>query len=535
MIDDLNKDGSEVVRVLSYPENIRQKFGMYIDSPDTMARECIDNSTDEILSCKTCNLIIVNTKDYSGYCVVADNGRGIPVYMSPDRPDQTQADVAVSTLHAGTKFSNINSTTVGTYGVGVAATNALSSDFWCLSKITQENYDKSLPVVKSFYESLGPRSKKEVFYYVYYQKGYKVSEGAGRKADLERIMGLKKPLPENMSTITAFKVDTEIFSNPKVEVPVENLENFLFIQEKFYKRKVQIVVNNEVLTAANIKPYQFEILRTITPADPSKNPFIGVYATFEIDPGLAPKKSTGSVNGLVVNSGVHIQYIESCFESALREEYKIKHKTIFPGLKLWVVMLVEDPVYDSQIKSRLRSISKVKATDFQDIARDFIKIFRKNEDYWMSHVNKLNALAESYKSISAVEKAQKIIDSASGNNVFKGKQDYVEGFSDATSHDRWSCELFLCEGLSAGSGLKAGRKTSQYHAILPLRGKILNVKDSTVDEALANKEVFTILKAIGLGIDVHNVTSDCQTPEEAFEKIKKFSRYSKLILATDAD
>lgn len=533
---DLNVNGQEQVRVLEYPENVRSKHGMYLDCESSCLREVIDNSTDEVLSCKTCNTVIIDT-DFNGYNMVCDQGRGIPIYLSPDKPGRTQADVAVSTLHAGSKFVNADSK-IGTYGIGVSATNALSSAFWVLSKITQENYDKSIPVVKSFYESLGPRSRKEIFYYVYYEKGYKISEGAGKKSDLEKMIfggpGVKT-LPADMSTITLFMIDPEIFPNPKTTIPIKNLENFLFIQEKFYRRKVTIVANGEVLTAGNIKPYQFEILKTITPADISKNPYVGVYVTFEADPSLSPKKSTGSVNGLVVDNGVHIQYMEQCFEAALREEYKIKHKTIFPGLKMWVIMLVEDPVYDSQIKSRLRSISKVKVSDFQEIIKDFIKIFRKNEDYWITHVNKLNALAESYKSIGAVEKAQKMIDSATGNQAFKSKQEYVEGFSDATAHDRWGAELFLCEGLSAAGGLKAGRKSTAYHAVLPLRGKILNVKDSTVDEALANKEIFTMLRVIGLGIDINNVTTGCQTPEEAYAKIQKSSRYGKVIIATDAD
>jgi DNA gyrase subunit B len=673
---ELNTNGSDLIRVLDYPECVRMKHGMYLSSPTDMLRECIDNSTDEVLACKTCNLIIVDT-NFDGYNLVCDQGRGIPIFLSPDRPGQTQADVAVSTLHAGSKFVNQDSK-IGTYGIGVSATNALSTHFWVLSKITQENYDKSLPVVKNFYESLGPRSKKEVFYYAYYEKGIKISEGAAKKSELEKMMGVSKALPEGMSTMTLFVVDPEIFPSQRVEIPVENLENFLFIQEKFYRRKIQVIANGQVLTSASIKPYQFEILRTITPADISKNPYIGVYVTFEVDATLSPKKSAGSVNGLVVNNGVHIQYLEGCFEAALREEYKIKHKTIFPGLKMWVIILAEDLVYDSQIKSRLRSISKVKASDFQEITKDFIKIFRKNEDYWLAHVNKLNALAESYRSIGAIEKAQKMIDSATGNNAFRSKQEYVEGFADATSHDRWGCELFVCftgdtevttfdderismvdlekkinageeiytfscksdstlvpsrikaakkikevtelckvsldngesfvctpdhkhmlrngeykeakdlqmgdlmmsldieeeirvksieiyntvktpvycievtskehnfplaagiftkncEGLSAASGLKAGRKSSEYHAVLPLRGKVLNVKDASVDEALANKEIFTLLKVIGLGIDANNVTSDCKTREEAYEKIKKYSRYGKICIATDED
>lgn len=672
---ELNSNGQEMIRVLEYPENIRQKFGMYIDSPSTMLREAIDNSTDEVLSSK-CSLIIIDT-NFDGYNLVADQGRGIPIFMSPDKPDRTQADVAVSTLHAGSKFTNTDSK-VGTYGVGVSATNALSSRFIVLSRIREDNFDKSLPAVKSFYESLGPRSRKEVFYYSYYERGYKVEEGAARKKDLEKRLGLSKELPTEMSTMILFQVDSEIFPKTRADIPVENIQNFLFIQEKFYHRKLTVVANGEVLTAAGIKPYKYEIIRTITPADPSKNPYLGVYVTFEVDQSLSPKKCTGSVNGLVVDGGVHISYIEKCYEDALRAEYKINHKTIFPGLKMWVILLAEDLIYDSQIKSRLKSISKVKQVDFSEITKEFQKVFRKNDDYWRKHVDKLNALAESYKSIGAMEKAQKIIDSVRGNNVFRSKQDYVEGFSDATSNDRWGCELFMCfpgdteiltyngekikfidltkriesgeqiytfsctkegnilksriiasekiktspelvtitlendisfrctpdhrimlrtgeykeayeltekdrlmsyydcsgkifkvekkvldnpedvyclevdnkehnfllgckifvkncEGLSAASGLKAGRHNTLYHAVLPLRGKILNVKDSTVDEAMANKEIFTMLKTIGLGIDINFVGSKCKTPEETYQEIQKHTRYGKIILTTDAD
>lgn len=437
---------SNDVRVLEYPENVRSKPGMYVDdNPSTLLREVVDNCLDEA-SCGFCKNIIITTngREYGDYNVVADDGRGIPIKMSPDRPGHTMAELAAGVLHAGSKFSNLTASTCGTYGVGLSVVTSLSDRFIVLSKITPDNYDKSLPQVKEFYESCGPRSRKELFYYCLFQKGYKVDEGAAKKSDIEKMLGFSTPLPDGMSTIIAYIVDREIFPNPKTGIPTENLENFLFIQERFYKRKIQVLANGEVLTSSSIKPYQFEILRTITPADISKNPYIGVYVTFEVDPGLSPKRTSGSVNGLVVNQGVHIQYMEQCFEQALREEFKIKHKTIFPGFRMWVIMLVEDPVYDSQLKVRLRAVSKVKASDFQEIVKDFIKIFRKNEDYWYKHVNKLNALAESYKSIGAVEKAQKMIESASGNQMFRAKSEYVEGFSDATSRDRWNCELFLC-------------------------------------------------------------------------------------------
>ena len=540
-MEQLNETNYDEIRILSWPESVRSKIGMYIDNSTGMLREILDNATDEVLASMTsgskdiCDLVVVDNKNYNGYNVVADNGRGIPIIMCPDKPDQTMARVSISVLHSGSKFKNSDPKS-GTYGLGSAIVCAASSEYWLLSKITQHNYDKSLPCVKTFYDSLGPRSKKDIFYFVHYKCGYLESEGAAKKKDIEAMMGISRELPANMSTIVAFQVDPTIFSNTKAEIPVENLTNFLFIQEKFYRRKVTIVVNDAPMTSSGYTPYKFEILKTITPACPDLNPFVGVYCTFECDPSLAQKSSKGSVNGLVVDGGVHISFLETCYQEALKAEYKISHKTLLPGLKMKAIILAEDLVYDSQIKSRLKSISKVKQSDFSEITKEFQKIFRKNDDYWRPHVEKLNALAESYRSIGAYEKAQKMIDSSKGNLSFRMKgQNYVEGFSDATTTDRWKAELFLCEGLSASAGLKSGRRSSLYHAILPLRGKILSVKDVSVEEALANKEIFTMLSTIGLGIDVNFVGMSCQTPEETYAEIQKHARYGKIVIATDSD
>lgn len=83
--------------------------------------------------------------------------------------------------------------------------------------------------------------------------------------------------------------------------------------------------------------------------------------------------------------------------------------------------------------------------------------------------------------------------------------------------------------LSPAGSLKSGRHNTQFHAVLPLRGKILSVLDKTVDQALDNKEIHTIFKVIGLGMDVNNVTKDAKSFEEAYELIKKYSRYGKLL------
>lgn len=532
-----NLDGQSVVRVLDFPENFRSKWSMYIDNESGCLREIIDNATDESYACKTCNDIFINT-DFLGWNIVADSGRGIPIFMSPDRPEQTQADVSISVAHAGSKFKGTGMTKTGTFGLGSSIVNALSEDYILLSIITEENHNQSIKPVFDLWNSSGPRSKKELYYIVWYKKGYKYYEGAHKLSDIEKqIFGNKDVFPKGYSSIVLFKPDPEIFGKPRTEVPVENLRNFALIQEKFYRRKVNLHINGTTINSSGFVPFRYEILKTITPADTSQNKSIGIYVTFEIDEDFGNKVCGGSVNGLKVDSGIHIQYLESCYEQALKAEYKIKHKTIFNGLKMFVLVLADEISYDSQTKVRLKSITKVKISDFTDIVKEFQKVFRRDPEYWETHVGKLNYLAESMKSLSAVEKAQKIIDGASGSSMYRSKAEMIPGFSDATAGhgDRWDCELVLCEGQSAAGSLKSGRRSTQFHAILPLRGKVKNVSEVDANTMMENKEFYTIFRLIGLGIDENNVTHGCKTVGEAMEKIKKHARYGKIILNFDED
>ena len=278
-------------------------------------------------------------------------------------------------------------------------------------------------------------------------------------------------------------------------------------------------------------------MKRIIPEDKSLNEYVDVFISFGVDPELSTKEYCGSINSLTVDTGVHINYAEDCFSAALKDEFNLKHRYITNGLKMCVICLAAEVTFNSQTKERLKSFTKVKASDFLPLVKEFQKVFRRNLEYWQEHVDRLNYLAESMKSLSAVDKAQKIIDDAAGRGLYKAKGEMVEGFSDATApyNERWNCEIFLTEGLSPAGSLKSARKSTKYTAIMPLRGKVKNVKDSSADQVMDNKELFTIFKLIGLGIDVNNVTSKCNNAEEAYEAIKHYSRYGKIIIATDAD
>lgn len=532
------------IEVKDFPENVRTRPGMYVggvDDPSVIFREIIDNAFDESYAYSKCNQIFID-QNYNGYHIVADNGRGLPIIMSPDKPDQTMADVAVSYLHSGSKFSASDASRVGQNGVGSAACNALSESFIVLSVITETNFDKSILPVYDLWTSSGPRSKRDLYYVVAYEDGIKVYEGAHKLKDLEKMIFEKScprgyvSLPTGYSTLILFKPDSKLFTTTKSKLPLKNIQYFLLIQEKFYKRKVNVIVNGESMTGS-FTPYQFEIIKTIIPADTSKNPSISMYVTFEVDPELGSRITEGSVGGLVTDTGQHIQFAEYCYEEALRNEFKIKHKCIFNGLKMCVVILATEVVFDSQTKTRLKSISKVKSTDFGPIIKEIQKIFRTFPEYWCQHVDRLGFLADSMRSLSAAEKAEKLISGTGTSASYKLKSELQGKFVDATAgqSERFDCELFVVEGDSAGGSLVGGRKSSKYHAVLPLRGRVVNTEGMNEDKMLENKEMYTLFRAAGLGLDVSNVMSEATSSEEAIEILRRNARYGKIIISTDAD
>ena len=538
----MSNEKEEVIRVLDFPENVRAKWGMYIDSANSCLREILDNATDESFVSRSCDNIVVDT-DFNGYNLVADNGRGIPISMSVDRPEQTQADVSISVLHSGSKFVATGTATVGTHGVGSACANALSERYILMSRITRENYNRSVPAVREAWKSSGPRSRGDLYYYVEYRKGYKVAESAGHLPEIEGYLFGDSPkgyrqIPAGYSTIVLFRPDPEIWGSVRTDLPIQNIRNFLLIQEKFYGRRVTVIANGEVMNGPGFTPYRYEILRSIAPADPSANPEVKVYLTFEIDKeSLGPKNTEASMNGLTCSSGIHLQYAESAFETALREEYKIRHRLLTPGLRMFALFLADDVQYSGQTKERCKSITKVKATDFADLVKDFRKIFRSDPEYWESHAMILNSLAESLKNLTATEKAGKLQVGTATTAGLRVRAELSDKLVDATAgpSDRWDCELFLCEGESAGGSLVKSRRGSKYHAVMKLRGRVLNVDGADVDQMLENKEFYTIFRAIGLGLDCNFVGSDAGSPEEAYEAIRRASRYGKIIISTDED
>jgi len=539
----MSKSNQEEIKItyLPFPECVKKRSGVYlggIENFDIPFREIQDNALDE-LSSGYGDTVLLST-NFNGFNFVADNGRGLPIVMSEQDPNITQAYLSLSTLHSGSKFeASETATRTGLNGVGSAATQAVSSIYIMMSRITENNYNRSTSEVKKVWESAGPRSKKDLYYILVFEQGYLVHEGAGKLSELEATIfkGIDNyvRIPEGMSTIVLFKGNNEIYESIEAHIPLVNLEYFMLIQEKFYNRRVNIIIDGQRLSSS-FKPYKYEITKTIIPADTSSNKRVDVYFTFEIDDSYGSKEGFGSINGLD-SKGLHLQIAESCYKTALKDYYKIKHDSLMQGLRYCVVMIANEVLFSSQTKENLKSITKVKTTDFAEVVKEIQRIFKKSPDYWDLHVERLQAYSDSLKSLSAIEKADRMMNN-NDNGFYKSKANIVDGFSDATDKDRWNCELFLCEGISPAGSLKSGRRPINgvlQQAILPLRGKVLNVSEVNINKALENKEISTIFTLLKVGIQENNVTSGCKTVEEALEMLRQRSRYGKICIAVDSD
>ena len=520
------------IEFLQYPENVRKRTGMYLGSVEhegvnTSLREVIDNSTDEVGS-GFGNIVHIST-NLNGYNYVADDGRGIPIQMSPDVPEKTQADLAISELHSSSKFKTGSIGRVGINGVGEACVVACSERFALLVRVNENNWKGSIPDVEKAWKSIGPRQKNELYYIVIYEKGYKVFESCLLLKDIEKKLFGKKfdqPIPRGMSTIALFKLDKEIFEGVSTipDIPYSNLNYFLLIQQRFFgKKKVAVYIDGEPMKCM-FKPFKFEIATTIKPKDPmSPNKEVGVYLTFEADPELnrTEKDCFASVNGLDVKVGYHVNLAKSLFKAAIKSQYKQAHDYVLEGFKCGTVILASDVTYSSQTKENLRSITKVKIEDFAPVVKEIEKVFRKYSEYWDKHFEKVNQFWDAHRNIGAIEKAEKMMSAASGTGFYTSRNGLVEGFSDATLKNRWDCELMICEGLSPAGSLKSGRRTENgglKFAVCPLRGKVLNVSEVEIDKALENKEISTLFQILGVGIQDKNVTSGCKSYEEAHEQ-----------------
>ncbi len=499
---------AESITVLEGLEAVRRRPGMYIGGVGSkglnhLIYEVLDNAVDEHLA-GYCSQIWV-TLEADGSCTVRDNGRGIPVEMHKKGVSATR--VVLTTLHAGGKFDNdAYKTSGGLHGVGSSVVNALS-----------EYLD-----VKVY--------KNGQIHHDAYRRG---------KPAVELVNGLLPVLGKTKETGTEinFLPDSEIFE--KIRFKADWLKSR--IHETAYLNP------GLVIHYANRRPGEEE---TVDYAEPE-----GIVAYVkELNEGKTPVHDPVYFKGEVdrIEVEVAFQFVDTFEENILgfcNNIFTQEGGTHLVGFKTKFTMLINayakelgilkekdsnftgadtrngmtavvavkhpDPIFEGQTKTKLASADATKAVF--SICGDELQM------YFDRNVEVLKGIIACAEKSAKIRRAE---EKARTNMLTKSKFSFDSNgkLANCESRDAEKCEIFIVEGDSAGGSAKTARNR-MYQAILPIRGKILNVEKASMDKVLANAEIKTMINAFGCGF------SEGYGNDFDISKL----RYHKIILMTDAD
>ena len=499
---------ADSITVLEGLEAVRKRPGMYIGSVGTkglnhLIYEIVDNSVDEHLA-GACFQIRV-TLEADGSCTVRDNGRGIPVEMH--KKGVAAERIVLSTLHAGGKFdNNAYKTSGGLHGVGSSVVNALSVhlevNVYKNGQIHHDAYERGIPTVELIDGLLPVVGKtRETGTEINFLPDPEIFEKTRFKADW-----LKSRLHETA------------YLNPKLTILYEN------------KRagEAEKVTYSE---PDGIVAYVRELNSTKTPIhDPIY--FKGVSDQIEVEVAFQfvdafEENVLGFCNNIFTQEGgTHLAGFKTRFTQMINSYAKelgiLKEKdTKFTGpdtrngMTAVVAVKHPDPIFEGQTKTKLASADATKAVF--SVTGDELQL------YFDRNLEVLKAIIACAEKSAKIRKAE---ERAKTNMLTKSRFSFDSNgkLANCESREAEKCEIFIVEGDSAGGSAKMGRNR-RYQAILPIRGKILNVEKASMDKVLANAEIKTMINAFGCGF------SEGYGNDFDIAKL----RYHKIVLMTDAD
>ncbi len=496
------------ISVLEGLEAVRKRPGMYIGSVSTsglnhLVYEIVDNSIDEHLA-GVCTDIHV-TLETDGSVTVTDNGRGIPVGMH--KKGVPAERLVFTTLHAGGKFDNTAyKTSGGLHGVGSSVVNALSEylEIKVMSggQIHYDTYERGIPT-------------------------------------MELVDGLLPVIGKTKLTGTSinFMPDAEIFEKTKFNAQAikSRLHETAYLNpgltihfENCRKGEEEAVVFHET---EGISAYIKELNKGKTPLH---NVILlnGTSEDIEVDIAFQfvdtfEEKVLGYCNNIyTLDGGTHITGFKTKFTQVIntyaRELGILKEKdTNFTGadtrcgMTAIVVIRHPDPLFEGQTKTKLGSADALRVVSGV-LNEQLVVYFDKNLDTLKTIIGCAEKSA----------KIRKVEEKAKSNLLGKTKFSFDGNgkLANCESKDAEKCEIFIVEGDSAGGSAKTARNR-RYQAILPIRGKILNVEKASIDKVLANAEIKTMVQAFGCGF------SEGYGNDFDISKL----RYHKIIIMADAD
>ncbi len=504
--------GAKDIQVLEGLDPVRKRPGMYIGSTGLtglhhLIWEIVDNSVDEAMA-GYCNKITV-TLLADGGCAVSDNGRGIPVdpYTSGQHKGKSALEVVLTVLHAGGKFGGEGyKVSGGLHGVGVSVVNALS---------------KRLVAVV---DRGGERFSQEFV------------DGGKPKGKLSKIGA--SPNKSVTGTTVTFWPDPTIFASEGVEFVARTVTERLQTMA-FLNKDLEVVFNDERADKKQSITYQYKggIVDFVKHLNASREALFNKVAHYEgnddeqtVD--IALQWNTGYYEGIygyangisTVEGGMHVEGFKTALTSVVnkyaRATNALKEKDdnllgedIREGITAIVAVKLREPQFEGQTKAKLGNVSIRSFVQKETNAR--------LEEWMQENPTEANRIVK-----KAIAAAQARLAAKNARNAVRRKTALAgagmpDKLKDCTSTDASETELFIVEGDSAG-GTAVDARDPRTQAILPIRGKILNVERARLDKMLKNTEIQTLITAIGGGIG-----------NEEFDASK--ARYHKVVILADAD
>ena len=509
MSNHTNYDASQI-QVLEGLEAVKRRPGMYIGSTDFhglhhLVKELVDNAIDEAMG-GYCNHIEI-TIHGDNSVTVTDNGRGIPVDMH-EKMHKSALEVALTVLHAGGKFGGSGyKVSGGLHGVGLSVVNALSK--WLIAEVRRDGK-------------------------LYYQE-YAYGEP---KAPVKPI----KDIPQNVSgTSITFLANDEIFDevNYNFDILADRMRELAFLNAG-----VMITVTDERAEAPDSRSFCYEggivsfvkhlnrkktvlhdepIYITASCNRPEKQEVATVEAALQYNDDYNENVFSFANNINTGEGGSHLAGFRSALTRVLNDyarKYKflkdnddaLKGEDIREGLSAIISVKLVEPQFEGQTKTKLGN-AYIRGLVDSAVSEGMGTYLEEHPAEAKAIVDKCLTAA---RARDAARKARELTrrKTALDSTSLPGK------LTDCTEKDPEKCEIFIVEGDSAGGSAKMGRDPA-HQAILPLRGKILNVEKTRMDKILANNEIRAMITAFGAGID------------DEFDTSKL--RYHKIVCMTDAD
>ncbi len=507
---DQNGYTADDIQVLKGLEAVRKRPAMYIGDVSQrglhhLIYEIVDNSIDEAMA-GFCDKITVNINDDNSITVI-DNGRGIPVDIHADE-GISALEVVMTVLHAGGKFdSETYKVSGGLHGVGVSVVNALSE--WCLVEVGREG----------------------LLYNQSYEKG--IATCPIQKIGKTKLQGTK----------TTFMPDSEVFQD--IEWKFSTVTGRL--RELAYLNKgLRIVINDKRTGKEKSETYHYKggLIQFVQYLDKGRNAIIPkpIYVSGEnndVVVEIALQWNDSYVDNIctfvnninTIEGGSHLAGFKSALTRTLNsyaarnktfknEKFSLSGDDCREGLTAVLSVMVSEPQFEGQTKTKLGN-SEVKGIVETLFGEALSTYFEEHPPV----VKKI--LDRAVQAARAREAARKARDLTRRKSALESG-DLPGKLADCSIKDPEHCELYLVEGDSAGGSAKQGRDR-RFQAILPLRGKILNVEKARIDKMLSNEAIRTIFSAIGIGVNIKN-----DDDENGAHDLSKL-RYGKIIIMTDAD